>query len=300
MNDSYRCGIVAVVGQANVGKSTLVNQLVGKKICITSRRQQTTRNRILGIKTDHQAQIIYIDTPGLHNSNAKLINRHMNRAARSSLVDADCVLMMITVNGWHAGDYPVLEIVKQSALPTLLVINKVDLAKDKAVLLPLIKQSANELNYQFTDIVPVSALTGDSMDTLQAAIIKQLPLQQQLFPEHKHTDQSDEFIAAEIIREQLIHALDQELPYATAVQINKFEKNKKLLSIDSIVWVERKGQKAIVIGKQGERLKRIGSAARVNLERYFDCKIYLNLWVKVRENWTDHNDSLMRLISDNR
>ncbi len=293
MPEAFRCGLIAVVGRPNVGKSTLVNRLVERKISITSQRPQTTRTRILGIKTDERAQFVYVDTPGLQIGAKKMLNRYMDRAARGSLEGVDGIVMVVAADGWVAADKWVASLIRQQACPAILAINKIDRRKDRRELLPLMRQASEEMD--FAEIIPVSALTGENVAGLEQAILGLLPQQPPLFPENRVTDRDDRFITAELVREQVFRTLRQEVPYAVAVGIEKFDRQTKLLYVDAVIWVEKEGQKAILIGRRGERLKLIGKRARGQIESFFGCKVYLGLWVKVREGWAD-SQALLRSL----
>ncbi|OGI39586.1 MAG: GTPase Era [Candidatus Muproteobacteria bacterium RBG_16_64_10] len=289
----YRCGMVTLVGRPNVGKSTLLNRLVGTKVSITSPRPQTTRHRLLGIKTDAAAQIIYVDTPGLHPAQGSRLGQHMNRAARGSLEGVDVVMLVITADGWTAADEYPLTLVAGLALPVVLVINKIDLLTDRATLLPLIEASA--ARFGFAEIVPVAARRGDNVDTLERALIKYLPAQPPIYPADQLTDRSERFLAAELVREQVFRSFGQEVPYAVAVQIEKFQRTKSALHIAATLWVEKEGQKAILIGTGGAQMKTVGTRARLAMQKTFGGKVHLELWVKVRERWSDDERALRTL-----
>ncbi len=293
MEDDKRCGYVALVGRPNVGKSTLLNHILGQKISITSRKPQTTRHRILGIKTEAGTQTIYVDTPGIHSDQPRAINRQMNRTATSVLQDVDVVVLLVDKLRWTAEDELVLSHLAQVRAPVILAINKVDQLDDKAALLPFIEESS--ARYAFKDIVPISALKGSNLDTLEGLIGKLLPRAEYFFPEDQITDRNLRFIAAELIREKIMRQLGEELPYATAVEIEQFSQQDGIFHIDATILVERAGQKGIVIGKGGERLKKIGSDARQNMEQTFESKVMLNLWVKVRSGWSDDERALQSL-----
>ncbi|MEK7816312.1 MAG: GTPase Era [Pseudomonadota bacterium] len=289
----YRCGMVTLVGRPNVGKSTLLNRLVGTKVSITSPRPQTTRHRLLGIKTDAAAQIIYVDTPGLHPAQGSRLGQHMNRAARGSLEGVDVVMLVITADGWTAADEYPLTLVTGLALPVVLVINKIDLLQDRATLLPLIE--ASSARFGFAEIVPVAARRGDNVDTLERALIKYLPAQPPIYPADQITDRSERFLAAELVREQVFRCFGQEVPYAVAVQIEKFQRGKSALHIAATLWVEKEGQKAILIGTGGAQMKTVGTRARLAMQKTFGGKVHLELWVKVRERWSDDERALRTL-----
>lgn len=288
-----RSGLVTLAGRPNVGKSTLLNRLVGQKISITSSRAQTTRHRLLGIKTSEQAQIVYVDTPGLHKHNKGVMNRHMNRVAGASLQGVDCIVMLIAASGWTKEDEYPLQLVTEQGIPVILVINKLDLLKDRARLLPLMEISNQKAG--FAEIVPVSARTGANADDLEKAILKHLPQQPFLYPADQLSDRGERFLASELIREQIFRGFQQEVPYATAVSIEQFRRTKGALHIEATIWVEREGQKPILIGKDGQRLKTVGSRARLAMQKLFGAKVHLRLWVKVREGWSDSEHALHSL-----
>ena len=260
-----RCGYVAIVGRPNVGKSTLLNHILGQKLSITSRKPQTTRHQLLGIKTEGDTQAIYVDTPGLHLRDEKAINRYMNRAASSALKDVDLVLFLVDRDRWTDEDDLVLEKVKQVDCPVLLVVNKIDRLNDKSELLPLLEQLAEK--HSFTEIVPVSALRGHNRDDLEAVIERYLPEGIHLFPEDQVTDRSERFLAAELVREKIMRQLGEEVPYAMTVEIEEFKVSPRLIEISALILVERQGQKKILIGEKGSRLRQIGTEARKDMER---------------------------------
>lgn len=285
MNVDYVSGFVALIGRPNSGKSTLLNRLVGYKVSITSRRPQTTRHRILGIKTGEREQVVYVDTPGLHANEGNMMSRYLNRAASGSLEGVDCVLLLITATGWQAQDEPALTHACRQSCPVILVINKIDKQKDRAKLLPVIEQSREKMS--FADIIPLSAHTGSGVDDLEHTIRRYLPAHAPYFPADQLSDRNDRFMAAELVREQIFRLLGKEVPYATAVEIQEFKHEPKIIRIEATIWVEKDGQKAIVIGKQGERMKEIGRNARLAMQTAFASKVYLGLWVKVRVGWSD-------------
>ena len=291
---NYKSGYVAIVGRPNVGKSTLLNRILGQKLCITSRRPQTTRHRILGINTLEDSQVIYVDTPGLHSDNKRAMNRYMNRAATSSMEDVDVILFVIEGLSWTTEDEHVLKRLKKDAkVPVLLIINKVDKLADKEQLLPQIEKLTSE--FDFTDIVPISAQKGSNVKELEAEILRLVPEGEMIFPEDQITDRSSRFLAAELVREKLFRRLGQELPYALTVEIEQFDDEGKFYRVGAVIYVERSSQKGIVIGKQGKLLKEVGQEARIDMEKLCDCKIFLRLWVKVREGWSDNERMLQNL-----
>ena len=287
----FKSGYVAVVGRPNVGKSTLINHLLGTKVSITTPKPQTTRWHVLGIQNLSDAQIVYVDTPGIHKQQKRAMNRYLNRIAESMLHDADIIAFIVDATRWTEEDDLVVEKLKNASKPILLVVNKVDLLDDKALLLPLIERLQSKLS--FTHIIPISALRNEQLDVLEKEIIKLLPEGPQLFPEDQITDKSAKFQVAEIIREKVIQATEDELPYTTTVEIEQWKTEGELTEISAIIWVERDGQKGIIIGKAGKGLRRIGTLARRDIERMVSGKVYLRLWVKVKENWT-YNDKALR------
>lgn len=292
MTEPHRSGLATLIGRPNVGKSTLVNRLVGAKISITSRRPQTTRHRILGIKNGPNSQIVYVDTPGLHTGRASGMDRYMGRITSGSVEGVDVVVLVIAATGWRPEDEPALKLATASQVPVVLVINKIDLLDNRAALLPLIEQCTAKGD--FADIVPVSARTRSNLGELEATIGRHLPEQPPIYPTDQLTDRSERFIAGELVREQVFNAYGQEVPYASTVQVEQFRRSKGKLRVDAVVWVEKEGQKAILIGKNGARLKEVGTRARRALEAFFGGHVYLGLWVKVREGWSDDEAALRR------
>ncbi len=293
----FRSGYIAVIGRPNVGKSTLINRILGQKLCITSRRPQTTRHRILGIKTTDAAQIIYVDTPGLHSDGKKAMNRYLNRTAAASIEDVDVIAFVVDGQSWTEEDQRVLNrIQKDAKAPVVLVLNKVDKLADKSVLLPKIEQLAAQ--YQFADVVPISARKGMNIETLESTLTGLLPAGELIYDAEQLTDRSSRFLAAEMVREKLFRHLGQELPYSLTVEIEQFLEEGNLYRISAVIYVERSGQKSIVIGKKGELLKQVGQDAREEMEKLFGCKVFLQLWVKVREGWSD-NERVLRNLGYN-
>ena len=294
MPEVIHSGFIAIIGRPNVGKSTLLNRLVGQKVSITSHRPQTTRHRILGIHTTDRAQLVYVDTPGVHRGErGRQLNRMMNREASASLEGVDVVVLVITADGWNEDDEPALELARRAQRPVILVINKVDKLADRERLLPLIEESQKRLS--FVEIVPLSARGGDNVPDLEKVIEQLLPEHPPYFGPEQVTDRSERFLAAEFVREQVFRGLGQEIPYAVAVEITEFREEPKHLHIDAVIWVEKEGQKAILIGKDGERLKTIGRQARLGMQKAFGRKVWLGLWVKVREGWSDDARALKSL-----
>ncbi|MBD2858581.1 GTPase Era [Spongiibacter sp. KMU-158] len=288
-----RCGFVAIVGRPNVGKSTLLNHILGQKLSITSRKPQTTRHQVLGIKTEGEVQTIYVDTPGLHLKEQKAINRYMNRAASSALNDVDVVLFLVDRDRWTEEDDLVLRHLQGVECPVILVINKVDRLAEKNALLPLIQQYSEK--YKFADIMPVSALRGHNREDLEAMITRYLPEGIHFYPEDQITDRSERFLAAELVREKIMRQLGEEVPYSMTVEIEEFKAGPRLTEISALILVERAGQKKILIGEGGSRLRQIGSEARRDMEKAFDCKVMLRLWVKVKSGWSDDERALQSL-----
>lgn len=292
-----RCGLVAIVGRPNVGKSTLLNHLVGQKLSITSRKPQTTRHRLLGITTRENAQIIYVDTPGLHSRNAdKAINRYMNRTVTSVIRDVDVILFVVDQLHWTETDEEVLQALQNTRAPVLLIINKTDQISDKEALLPAIE--AHSARYDFREVVPLSALKGHNVRELEDTITRYLPAGHFLFPEDQVTDRNARFLAAEFVREKITRQLGQELPYGVTVEIEAFSQKGDVLHISALILVERKGQKRIIIGSGGSRLKLIGAEARREMERLFESRVMLQLWVKVKAGWSDDERALRSLGYD--
>ena len=287
-----RSGYIAIVGRPNVGKSTLLNRLVGEKISIVSRKAQTTRHRITGIVTNDDAQYVFVDTPGFQTKFSNALNRSMNRGVTQTLSDVDLVLFVIEAGRYDAKDQAVVRLLPKDR-PVILVINKTDQLKDRTALLPFLAEVSAE--YDYAAIVPISAAKGRQTDELLAEARKHLPNQGLMFPEDELTDKSERFLAAEYIREKVFRLLGDELPYATTVEIEKFEIEGNLRRIFAAIVVDRDSHKAIVIGKGGESLKRIASEARKDMERLFDGKVYLEVWVKVKSGWNDDERLLKSL-----
>jgi GTPase len=285
MTEGVRCGFVAVVGKPNAGKSTLVNALVGEKVSIVTARPQTTRHRIIGIRNRTDSQVVFVDTPGLHAAAGKLINRTMNRAAVGSLADADVVLFVIEADGWRGADSHVLERLGRTTAPVVLVVNKVDELKPRSRLLPLLTNA--ERRYPFAAVVPVSALTGENLDELMRVILPALPFGERFYPPEMATDRGRDFRIGESLREQLMSALGREVPYGLAVEIVAVEESASLVRVDAMIWVAKASQRPIVVGRGGEKLKLIGTAARLDMEKLLGRKVFLQTHVKVRRNWAD-------------
>ncbi|MGE3775278.1 MAG: GTPase Era [Gammaproteobacteria bacterium] len=288
-----RCGHVAVVGRPNVGKSTLVNRLIGQKISITSRKPQTTRLQILGIANRDGAQVIFVDTPGWQARPRTQLDKLMNRQIDAALAGMDAVLMVVDARGWQPEDDAIAEQLLAAPCPRFLALNKIDRIDDKSALLPLLADLGQRLPE--VEIVPISALKGKGTDELLAAIARRLPAREPLYPDDQITDRSERFLAAELVREQLMRQLGDELPYAANVVVTKFEDRPERTHIEVEIWVEKPGQKAIVIGKGGARLKEIGTAARQSLERLLDRPVFLGTQVRQREGWTDDPRALAKI-----
>ncbi len=289
----HRCGHVAIIGRPNVGKSTLLNRILGQKVAITSRRPQTTRHRLLGIHTTPDAQVVYVDTPGLHRRGGRAMNRIMNRTASGAIADVDVILFVADSLKWTEEDDYILELLSPVKAPVVLALNKIDRLKDKSALLPHIATLRER--YPFRAIIPISASQGSQVPDLEQTLQALLPVSPPLYPEAQITDRSERFLAAELIREKLMRHLGQELPYAVTVEIERFIDDEGLARIDALIWVERDSQKAIVIGRGGAMLKRIGQEAREDIERMVDRKVFLQLWVKVKEKWSDDERALRSL-----
>jgi GTP-binding protein Era len=293
MLNEERCGYVAIIGRPNVGKSTLLNQLLGQKISITSRKPQTTRHRLLGIKTEGGTQIIYIDTPGLHLGKSHAMNRYLNRTAISSLEGVDIVVWLVEVLQWTEEDNHVLHILTKVTIPVILAVNKVDRLKDRNLLLPYLQEVSSKRD--FAEVFPISAQKGDNLVELEQKFVSYLPKQALIYPHEQITDRSERFLAAEMVREKLVRLLGAELPYRLTVEIEHFSTQGNLTHISALIWVERQGQKPIVIGKQGKMLKMVGEQARRDLENMLTRQVFLQLWVKVKEGWFDDERALRQL-----
>ena len=288
-----RCGFVAIIGRPNVGKSTLLNHILGQKLSITSRKPQTTRHQVLGIKTEGDVQAIYVDTPGMHLKEEKALNRYMNKTASAAIKDVDLILFLVDRDRWTDDDEMVLNILGNARSPVVLVINKVDRLDDKSQLLPLITEL--QAKYKFADVVPVSALQGHNREELEKVISRFLPENPHMYPEDQITNRSERFLAAELVREKIMRQLGEEIPYSMTVEIEEFNESPRLLEISALILVERDGQKKIIIGEGGSRLRQIGTEARKDMERAFDNKVMLRLWVKVKSGWSDDERALRSL-----
>jgi GTP-binding protein Era len=292
MSDSL-CGYVAIVGRPNVGKSTLLNHLLGQKLCITSRKPQTTRHTLLGIKTQDNVQIIYVDTPGIHTNQDKAINRVMNRSASSIIADVDVVIFMLDRCEWSEADEYVAKQLNNLSVPVLVALNKLDMINSRDELLPQVEFLKEKVRAQ--EFLPVSALRKIGTEELEEKIKSYLPSQPHLFPEDQITDRSERFLAAELVREKITRQLGAELPYQITVEIEEFRVEKNITHISALILVEREGQKKILIGSNGARLKKVGEQARADMESLFDSKVMLRTWVKVRTGWSDDERALRSL-----
>lgn len=294
MTDSKQfCGYVAIVGRPNVGKSTLLNHLLGQKLCITSRKPQTTRHTLLGIKTKENYQTIYVDTPGIHTNQERAINRVMNRSASSVIADVDAVVFVLDRFEWSEADEYVARQLSQCSAPVIVAINKVDMIEDKDAVLPHIDFLKGKLEAE--QFIPLSALRKTNIDVLEDKINSYIPENSHVFPEDQITDRSERFLAAEIVREKITRQLGAELPYQVTVEIEEFRAEPRVTHISALILVEREGQKKIIIGSSGERLKKIGQQARADMESLLDCKVMLKTWVKVRSGWSDDERALRSL-----
>jgi GTP-binding protein Era len=293
---AYRCGYVALIGRPNVGKSTLLNALVGQKVSITSPKPQTTRHRIVGIMSGPGFQAVFLDTPGLHARMHRGLNRAMNRAALGSLAEADLLLVVVDATRFTREDEAVLERVRQAGKPAVLIVNKCDKVKPREKLLPTLERFSEM--HAFDAVVPLSALKGDNVDRLKDVIAPLLPEGEAIYAEDQVTDRSERFLAAEIVREKLTRVLQEELPYGISVEIERWEEEDGRLLIGAVIWVEREGQRKIVIGEGGQRLKEVGQAARLDINEMLERRIHLELWVKVRENWADNEAALRQFGYD--
>jgi len=296
MARAFRAGFVAVVGRPNVGKSTLVNALVGSKVSIVTPKPQTTRHRILGVHTSRDAQVMFVDTPGLHRDAGKAMNRLMNRAAVNALQDADLVLFMCEADRWTEDDQNALARIGGVSKPVIALLNKIDRVHPKEELLGRI--AAISAKADFVEVIPISARLNDNLDRLMSVIPGFLPESPPLFPEGMITDRSEPFHVAELVREQLTLNLRQEIPYGLTVQIEQYKKTDEKLEVHAVIWVERDSQKGIVVGKGGSVLKKIGRSVRLELKERLGVPVHIELWVKVKENWADNEEQLQRLGYD--
>ncbi len=292
MNNSTtkKTGMVSLIGKTNVGKSTLLNQLVEQKVSITSRKPQTTRQRLLGIKTEGSNQIIYVDTPGFHQGHKRALNKFMNKTALSSIEGVDIVLFVVDALNFSVTDEHLLSQISTKDNQVMLVINKIDKVAKKEKLIPFVEEVTKL--FPFSEVIPISALKRKNIDILEKEITKRLPVGAHLYPEDQIADSSERFLASEIIREKCISRVGDEIPYRLSVVIDSFKEEDKLITIDGTIYIEKSSQKGIVIGEQGKRLKAIGTAARKDLERMLGNKVMLRLWVKVKKDWTNDRSAL--------
>ena len=289
-SEQFVCGSVAIIGRPNVGKSTYLNHSIGQKISITSRKPQTTRHQILGIKTLENSQIVYVDTPGFQMKPDRALNRGMNKEVVRAAKEVDVVIFMVEAGKWTEADENALFLIKRSEAKTILVINKSDKIKDKVKLLPFMQKITEKMD--FVEVVPIAALKSDNIAIVEDAIIKLLPVSEPWFAEDQITDRSVRFLAAEMIREKLTRKLGEELPYRLSVTIEQFKEEDDLFSIHATIWVETKGQKKIIIGHKGALLKAVGEDARHDMQKMLDQKVFLETWVKVKEKWSDNVNAL--------
>jgi len=293
MSKKSYCGFVAIIGRPNVGKSTLMNYIIGEKVSITARKPQTTRHRISGIHTFENYQAVFVDTPGLHRGAKKALNKQLNKTASQVIVDVDLICFMVEAGKWEDDDQWILNRLKDADCPVVLVINKIDKLKNANDLFPFIDDLQKK--FTFADIISISAAKGKRVNEFEKIVFKYLPESPHFYDEEQITDRSERFWVSEIIREKLIRNLGQEVPHSLAVEIEQFKWDDKLLRISAIIWVERDGQKKIVVGKSGEVLKKVGTQARKDMEAYFESKVFLQLWVKIKKSWSDDERALQSL-----
>jgi len=290
---SYRSGYAVLLGRPNVGKSTLLNRLLGQKLAITSHKPQTTRHRIVGIRSQDDGQIVFVDTPGIHDRGDKAMNFYLNRTSHSALQDVDVVLFLVQALAWTEEDERVLAAIARSKIPCIAVVNKVDLVKNKEELLPYIQEMSGR--HPFLEVVPVSARDGDNAEVLAADVLKRLPEGEPIYPEDQVSDRSERFFAAELLREQLIRRYHQELPYAVTVEIERFEEEGGRYNIGAVIWVERDSQRAILLGKGGQAMKETATATRMAMNEFFQTRVHLEVWIKVKKSWSSDEASLVQL-----
>lgn len=290
---SYRSGYAVLVGRPNVGKSTLLNRLLGQKLAITSHKPQTTRHRILGIRSQDDGQIVFVDTPGIHGRGAKAMNQYLNRTAHTALLDVDVAVFVVQAMAWTQEDQLVLDAIRRAGVPAIAAVNKVDLVTPKDKLLPFM-QALSE-RHPFIEIVPVSARDGENAESLAAAVLARLPEGGPIFPDDQISDRSERFFAAELLREQLTRRYHRELPYSVTVEIERFEELDGRYEISAVVWVERESQRAILLGKGGEAMKQAATAARKAMNDFFQTRVHLEVWIKVKKSWSSDEASLISL-----
>ena len=290
---SYRSGYAVLVGRPNVGKSTLLNRLLGQKLAITSHKPQTTRHRIMGIRTQDQGQIVFVDTPGIHDRGDKAMNFYLNRTAHMALQDVDVVIFVVQALAWTEEDERVLDAVVRAGIPAIAAVNKVDLVANKEELLPFMQDLAGR--HPFVEVVPVSARDGDNAEVLAGSVLSRLPEGEAIFPDDQISDRSERFFAAELLREQLIRRYHQELPYAVTVEIERFEEENGRYNIGAVVWVERDSQRVILLGKGGLAMKETATAARKQMMDFFQTRVHLEVWIRVKKSWSSDEASLAKL-----
>lgn len=290
---SYHSGYAVLAGRPNVGKSTLLNRLLGQKVAITSHKPQTTRHRIIGIRSEDDGQIVFVDTPGIHDRGDKAMNFYLNRTAHSALQDVDIVLFVVQAMAWTEEDERVLKAIKKAGIPTIAAVNKVDLVSRKEELLPFMQDLA--ARHEFVEMVPVSAHDGDNVEALAKTVMQRLPAGEAIFPDDQISDRSERFFAAELLREQLIRRYHQELPYAVTVEIERFEEQDGRYNIGAIIWVERDSQRVILLGKGGLAMKETATAARKAMNDFFQTRVHLEVWIKVKKSWSSDEASMVRL-----
>jgi GTP-binding protein Era len=290
---SRRSGYAALVGRPNVGKSTLLNRLLGQKIAITSHKPQTTRHRVLGIRSQQDGQIVFVDTPGIHDRGGKAMNRYLNRTAHSALLDVNVAVFVVQALAWTEEDQQVLGAIERAAVPAIAAVNKVDLVSPKEQILPFLKTLSER--HPFVDVVPVSARDGGNVEELVGSVLRQLPEGEAIFPDDQITDRSERFFAAELLREQLIRRYHRELPYSVTVEIERFEEVEGRYIIGAVIWVERDSQRAILLGKGGEAMKQTAMAARKAMNDFFQTRVHLEVWIKVKKSWSSDEASLISL-----
>ena len=290
---SYRSGYAVLIGRPNVGKSTLLNRLLGQKLAITSHKPQTTRHRILGIRSEDAGQIVFVDTPGIHDRGDKAMNFYLNRTAHSAIQDVDVVLFVVQAMAWTDEDERALAAVGKAGVPSIAVVNKIDLISRKEVLLPFLQDLVKR--HDFVEVIPVSASDGDNVETLAKAVLDRLPMGEPIFPDDQISDRNERFFAAELLREQLIRRYHQELPYAVTVDIEQFEEQDGRYNIGAVIWVERDSQRAILLGKGGQAMKETATAARKAMNEFFQTRVHLEVWVKVKKSWSSDEASLVKL-----
>jgi GTP-binding protein Era len=290
---SRRSGYAALVGRPNVGKSTLLNRLLGQKIAITSHKPQTTRHRVLGIRSQQDGQIVFVDTPGIHDRGGKAMNRYLNRTAHSALLDVNVAVFVVQALAWTEEDQQVLGAIERAAVPAIAAVNKVDLVSPKEQILPFLKTLSER--HPFVDVVPISARDGGNVEELVGSVLRQLPEGEAIFPDDQITDRSERFFAAELLREQLIRRYHRELPYSVTVEIERFEEVEGRYIIGAVIWVERDSQRAILLGKGGEAMKQTAMAARKAMNDFFQTRVHLEVWIKVKKSWSSDEASLISL-----